>query len=163
MLFRIYLIIVFVSLYQFSFSQNILKGTVYKEGIDSIGAYVTVTNVSQGIVNLSTANGSYKIKVNEKDMIVFSYVGFSPDTIIVEKQLLTDGYDAFLLSNEGVVLEQVTVRGDYKKILLKEESTMKTYITPRLRSQAGMAPKMVLEWHSVLSVIFQKVAKKLEN
>lgn len=141
MFFRIYLILVFVSLYQFSFSQSILKGTVYKEGIDSIGAYVTVTNVSQGIVNLSTANGSYKIKVNEKDMIVFSYVGFSPDTIIVEKQLLTDGYDAFLLSNEGVVLEQVTVRGDYKKDSLERRKYYENVYNTQTKITGGNGPE----------------------
>ena len=140
MLFRIFLITLSISLYQLSVSQNILKGTIYKEGIDSIGAYVTVTNITQGIVNLSTINGSYKIRANEKDMVIFSYVGFISDTIIVEKQLLTDGYDAFLLSNEGVLLEQVTVRGDYQKDSLERRKYYENVYNAQTKITGGNGP-----------------------
>ncbi|MBK7100115.1 MAG: hypothetical protein IPH58_19765 [Sphingobacteriales bacterium] len=140
MLTRIFFITVSIFLFHLSFSQSVLKGTVYKEGIDSLGAYVTVTNVSQGIVNLSAANGSYKIRVNEKDMVVFSYVGFLSDTIIVEKQLLIDGYDAFLLSNEGVILEKVTVRGDYRQDSLERRKYYENVYNKQTKVTGGNAP-----------------------
>lgn len=140
MLYRFISFSILIFLQQITFAQTFLKGKIHKAGSDSIGAYVTVTNITKAFVQLSSANGVYSIEANDKDKIVFSYVGYASDTVIVEQQLLITGYDAYLAIGKAVTLLGVTVTGNYRIDSLERRKYYENIYNKQTKITGGNAP-----------------------
>lgn len=113
MRFRLFCFIILLAIQQQVFAQSTLRGIVYKGNTnDSVFAGVSVTNLTTGMIHNSAKDGSYHIPANDKDKVVFSNIGYYPDTVVVEYQLLLTGYD-LALNNKATTLERVTVTGNY--------------------------------------------------
>jgi len=93
-------------------AQILLKGKIYEAGTDSLISAVNVFNVATKLSVYSGHDGSYTIKATEGNHIIFSAVGFSPDTISITYNMLLTQYDV-TLSRLSISLKPVTVIGSY--------------------------------------------------
>jgi hypothetical protein len=62
-------------------AQSLLKGRIYDKQTDSVLAATTVFNATKKIYALSARQGDYAIDAREGDKIVFTSVGYMPDTM----------------------------------------------------------------------------------
>jgi|SRR5450631_2215521 hypothetical protein len=71
-----------------SIAQRELRGKI--TGNSEILVSTTVRNISQHKVNVSDLGGNYKIGAESGDSVVFSHLGYKPDTIIVNGNMLAE-------------------------------------------------------------------------
>ena len=79
----------------FSFSgyaQSELAGRVTKRGSTEILIGVNIANGTQKKYNVSDMGGNYKVPAAIGDSIFFTYVGYRPDTIIVQSYMLDESF-----------------------------------------------------------------------
>ncbi len=93
-------------------AQIVLKGKIYEAGTDSLIPAANVFNVATKLSVYSEHDGSYTIKATEGNHIIFSAVGFSPDTVSITFHMLLTQYDV-TLSRLSISLKPVTVIGSY--------------------------------------------------
>lgn len=74
MLFRILKYIIFFS--GCSYAQIVIQGKVFDEDTTKVLPFVYVINKNTGFGTVSDINGNFSIKVDEKDTVIFSYVGY---------------------------------------------------------------------------------------
>ena len=74
--------------------------------------YATISNVNTGKHSLSDQGGFYKIEASRHDRIVFTFVGYKPDTLIVEQTTGTQTSNV-VLEAEGRFLKGVEVTSQY--------------------------------------------------
>jgi len=91
-------------------AQQPLKGKVYDMQTDSTLASTTVFNLSRKTYALSNREGEYSIEANEGDKVIFTSVGYLPDTIKVLNYMIDAGYDV-TMTLKNTLLKNVTVRG----------------------------------------------------
>lgn len=90
------------------FAQNFLSGTVRKrENQETLGS-VSVSNKTRHINRLSDEQGVYRIEAAAGDTILFSFVGYRRDTVVVTSPMLAAQYTV-LMDVRPVSLEAVTV------------------------------------------------------
>ena len=94
-------------------AQSIVKGKIYDAKTDSVIATVNVYNVNTKRSARSDLSGSYSIIAAEGDQLVFSIVGYKPDTVTVVYSMLLAQHDV-TLRNEVITLKNVTVTGSYQ-------------------------------------------------
>jgi hypothetical protein len=95
-----------------AFSQQLLKGKIYDKATDSVLAAVTIFNSTRHAYALSSVIGDYAVEVNEGDRLVFTAVGYLPDTVKVMNYMIDAGYD-ITMALKNAYLKTVTLRGGY--------------------------------------------------
>ncbi|MEP7278780.1 MAG: hypothetical protein ABI813_09075 [Bacteroidota bacterium] len=95
-------------------AQQLLKGKIYDKLTDSVLVATTVLNISKKAYALSGRSGSYTIEAVEGDQIIFSSVGYVPDTVKVLNFMIDAGYDV-TMSLKNTLLKSVTIKSaNYK-------------------------------------------------
>jgi len=130
-------------------AQTFLKGKVYEAGTDSLINGVTVFNSTAKLSVHSRADGSYTIMAAEGDRIIFSSIGFVPDTIKVSYDMLLTQHDV-TLSVQAISLKPVTVissysadslaRRDYYKYIYKKQPGITGFNTPQYGVGISLSP-----------------------
>jgi len=114
MIFRPTLILLLLLSICFEISaQNTVKGKVYDAQTDSIIAGVNVYNLNTKQSVRSGNDGSYTIAASEGDRIMFSRIGFRPDTATIIYSMLLALHDVTLYK-EIITLKNVTVTSSYQ-------------------------------------------------
>lgn len=90
-----------------SFAQRTITGTVFSadENEPLIGATIQVKGGVTGTI--SDVDGAYSIRATESDTLIFSYVGFLPQEVLVGAQTTID----VALETDAVNMEEVVVIG----------------------------------------------------
>ena len=94
-------------------AQNNVKGKVYDSQTDSTIAGVNVYNLNTKLSVRSGSDGSYTIAASEGDRIMFSRIGFRPDTATVIYSMLLTLHEVTLYK-EIITLKNVTVTSSYQ-------------------------------------------------
>jgi hypothetical protein len=113
-------------------AQQLLKGKIYDMQTDSTLPSVTIFNASHKLYTLSTREGDYSIVAQEGDKIVFTSVGYLPDTVKVLNYMIDAGYD-ITMTLKNNLLKNVDVRAaNYKADSLKRrEAYAEFYNRPK--------------------------------
>ena len=93
-------------------AQSIVKGKIYDGKTDSVITAVNVYNLSTKQSARSDLTGNYSITAAEGHQLVFSVVGYKPDTVVVVYSMLLAQYDETLF-REIITLKNVTVTSSY--------------------------------------------------
>ena len=101
-------ILAFVSLAAYAQSLTVTGKVIDSEGYEVIGGSVTIKGVA-GVGTVTDVNGNYTLKVNDasKDVLVFSYVGMTPQEVKVNNRSVIN----VTLQADAVLLEDVVVIG----------------------------------------------------
>lgn len=91
-----------------STAQTFLKGKVVDDLYDRVVMGATLKNIQRNNISKSDMGGNYKIAAAPGDIILFSSVGYSPDSITVTYDMLRGPFDIALTRNV-VLLEEVQV------------------------------------------------------
>ncbi len=91
-----------------SYTQTVLKGKVVDEIYDRVVMGASVVNKTQNKSSRSDAGGNYIIPAGEGDIVLFSSVGYEPDSITVTHDMLAGTYDIALV-RKVVLMEEVEV------------------------------------------------------
>lgn len=94
------------------YGQTIVKGKVYEAITDSVIKGVNVFNLNTKQSFRTDVDGSYSITAAEGEQLVFSIVGYRPDTVTVEFSMLLTQHDVTLY-REVISLKNVTVTSSY--------------------------------------------------
>ena len=113
-------------------AQQLLKGKIYDMQTDSVLPSVTIFNASRKLYVLSTRDGEYAVVAQEGDRIVFTSVGYLPDTVKVLNYMIDAGYD-ITMTVKNSLLKNVDVRAaNYKADSLKRrEAYAEFYNRPK--------------------------------
>lgn len=103
-----FLLFFLIALPSAAFAQQELYGKVVKRGGTEILPGVTVFNVSRDKYNQTDMGGNFKITATAGDTLLFSSVGYRPDTIIVVPYMFDENYIVPLTPNV-VTLARVEV------------------------------------------------------
>ena len=95
-----------------SFAQQTVNGKVYSATTDSIITGASIFNRNSKQVVYSGKDGRYSIAASENDILIFSGVGFVPDTVTVQFQMLLTSYDVSM-KQDIVYLPEVRVTSSY--------------------------------------------------
>ncbi len=91
-------------------AQQMMKGKIYDMQTDSVLASTTIYNLTKKAYVVSNKDGGYAIEATEGDKVIFTSVGYLPDTIKVLNFMIDAGYDVTMtLRND--YLKAVTIRG----------------------------------------------------
>jgi hypothetical protein len=93
--------------------QSAVNGKIYEAKTDSLISTVNISNLNTKLSTRSDLNGSYSIVASEGDQLVFSIVGYKPDTVTVAYYMLMTQYDVTLYK-EVITLKNVTVTSSYQ-------------------------------------------------
>jgi|SRR5688572_27769 len=94
-------------------AQNNVNGKIYDAQTDSAIAGVNVYNLNTKLSVRSGSDGSYTIAASEGDRIMFSRIGFRPDTATVVYSMLLALHEVTLYK-EIITLKNVTVTSSYQ-------------------------------------------------
>ena len=95
-------------------AQDNVKGKIYEAQTDSTISGVNVFNLNTKQSVRSGSDGSYAIAASEGDRIMFSRIGFMPDTATVIYSMLLALHDVTLYK-EIITLKNVTVTSSYQQ------------------------------------------------
>jgi len=93
--------------------QSTVNGKIYEAKTDSLISAVNISNLNTKLSTRSDFHGSYSIVASEGDQLVFSIVGYKPDTVTVAYYMLIAKYDVTLYK-EVITLKNVTVTSSYQ-------------------------------------------------
>ena len=110
-----------------------MKGKVYDAQTDSIIAGVNVYNLNTKQSVRSSNDGSYAIVASEGDRIMFSRIGFRPDTATVIYSMLLALHEVALY-REIITLKNVTVTSSYQM----DSLTRRNYYSDIYARQPGI-------------------------
>ena len=114
MIFRPTLIVLLLLAICFEISaQDNVKGKIYEAQTDTTIRGANVYNLNTKLSVRSDKDGSYTIAAAEGDRIVFSRIGFKPDTATVIYSMLLALHDV-TLHKEIITLKNVTVTSSYQ-------------------------------------------------
>lgn len=106
-------------------SQQLITGTV----TDALGALpnVTVTVKGTSISTVTDEKGNFSITVNPTDVLVFSFIGYATQEIIIGTQTTLK----IILSEDSTQLKEVTINAGYYKVKDKERTGSIARITSK--------------------------------
>src|SRR5882672_9446045 len=78
------------------FAQHFLTGKVLKKDSKEFLVSVSIENKTQRRHDLSDERGTYRIQSAQGDVLVFSHVGYRPDTIVVDTSMQAGDYPVYL-------------------------------------------------------------------
>jgi hypothetical protein len=73
-------------------AQQFLTGKVRKQASTEILVSVSIYNTTLQKHDLSEENGSYRLQATPGDRVIFSHVGYQPDTLIITTDMLSGDY-----------------------------------------------------------------------
>lgn len=114
MTYRLFFILLQIGILHSATAQNKVEGKVYNSSSDTTLGGVTVRNKNLRITATSSKEGAYRILAEEGDTLIFSTVGFVPDTIRVQLHMLYTAYDV-TLERKMITLEMVRVSSTYSQ------------------------------------------------
>jgi hypothetical protein len=114
-------------------AQDNVKGKIYEAQTDSTIAGVNVYNLNTKQSVRSGSDGSYTIAASEGDRIMFSRIGFMPDTATVIYSMLLALHDVTLYK-EIITLKNVTVTSSYQM----DSLTRRNYYSDIYAKQPGI-------------------------
>ena len=91
-----------------NFAQTFLTGTVRKKENQEALSSVNVFNKTQRKNRLSDEQGNYRIEAQAGDTVLFSYVGYRKDTVLITSTILATQFPV-LMDLKPASLEAVTV------------------------------------------------------
>jgi hypothetical protein len=91
-----YLIIAFLLFSCPGFAQHFLTGKVLKKDSKEFLVSVSIENKSQRRHDLSDERGTYRIQSAQGDVLIFSHVGYTSDTIVVDTSMQAGDYPVYL-------------------------------------------------------------------
>src|SRR3954465_8729013 len=92
-----YLIIIALMLLSYSGSaQHFLTGKVLKRDTKEILVSVSIENKTQRRHDLSDERGTYRIQSSQGDVLIFSYVGYRADTIVVDTAMQAGDFPVYM-------------------------------------------------------------------
>jgi hypothetical protein len=148
-------------------AQTFLNGKVYEAATDSLINGVTVFNSTAKLSIHSRTDGSYTIMAAEGDRIIFSSIGFVPDTIKVSYDMLLTQHNVTLFV-QAISLKPVTVissytadslaRRDYYKYIYKKQPGITGFNTPQYGVGISLSP---LSYFSAESKKKRQLKKRL--
>ncbi len=89
-----------------------VRGKIYEARIDSTIEGVNVFNLTTKRAARSGKDGSYEIPAREGEVLIFSLVGYKPDTVVVDYSMTLIRYD-ITFYKEIITLKNVTVTSSY--------------------------------------------------
>jgi hypothetical protein len=78
------------------FAQRFLTGKVLKRGSKEFLVSVSIENKTQRRHDLSDERGTFRIRSAQGDVLIFTHVGYQPDTIIVDTSMLAADYPEYM-------------------------------------------------------------------
>jgi hypothetical protein len=110
--------VLFILLFYCADAQHqFLQGKIFHAQTDEVLLEVDVHNLSTDLHRQSDLGGNFKITAKPGDRILFSLVGYLPDTIRVTSYMIDSGYDVRLLESTKE-LPTISVSGDWNKYQL---------------------------------------------
>tara|TARA_B100001109_G_scaffold255527_1_gene259047 strand:- start:1852 stop:2604 length:753 start_codon:yes stop_codon:yes gene_type:complete len=106
---KIWAVVLFLFVFK-SISQENFSAIVENESTGLPMSSVHVLNLTQVIGSITDQKGLFKIKVNVKDTLYFSYLGFKPLKIAVTNDMLKFGNSKFVMTELAFALEEIEVR-----------------------------------------------------
>ncbi len=106
--------VLFTTCFYCASAQRSVSGKVFRDQSDEVLMGVDIFNLTQMLHKQSDMGGNYKIPATIGDVLVFSGVGYMPDTVRVGSFILDSGYNA-MLRPETRSLPMVNVQGDLNK------------------------------------------------
>lgn len=103
-------------------AQSVITGKLYDGKNDSLLAGATIMNITAKQFILSDKNGQYTIKAAENDLLVFSYSGYTPDTIPVEPYMFYTRLDVTLKPSPLLLKGVTVVAGNYQTDSLNRQA-----------------------------------------
>ena len=91
-----YLTIAFLLFSCQGFAQHFLTGKVLKKDSKEFLVSVSIENKTQRRHDLSDERGTYRIQSAQGDVLVFSHVGYRPDTIVVDTSMQAGDYPVYM-------------------------------------------------------------------
>ena len=116
-------------------AQQKVSGRIYSGINDSLLAGVSVYNKKAGAHVFSGSNGEFSIAAHEGDSILFSAIGYEPDTTIVQYHMLLVPVD-ITLAPRATILEEVEVTSNYSAdSLARRNAYQSIYDQPDIRGR----------------------------
>lgn len=135
-------ILALVSIVPGAGAQQLMKGRIYDKDTDSSLVSVTVFNLSRKIYALSTREGDYAIVAQEGDKVVFTSVGYKPDTVKVLNYMIDAGYDVTMaLRNSMLRNVDVHARNYQADSLRRREEYAAFYNQPKNKIISKQGPQ----------------------
>jgi len=106
-------------------AQQLLKGKIYDKQTDSVLVATTIFNATKKVYALSAREGDYSIDAREGDKIIFTSVGYLPDTVKVLNYMIDAGYDV-TMTLKNSLLKNVTV----KSASYQQDSLNRCFLQP---------------------------------
>lgn len=123
--------------------QRIVRGRVSRDQTDEVLMGVDIDNISQQLHRQSDLGGNFKILAKVGDILVFSNIGYMPDTLRVLSYIIDSGYNV-MLRPETRSLPMVSVQGDLNKYQLdslkRREDYKYIYERPVRKINGGTTP-----------------------
>lgn len=121
---------------------QLMKGRIYDKDSDSALVSVTIFNLSRKLYALSTREGEYAIVAQEGDKVVFSSVGYKPDTVKVLNFMIDAGYDVTMaLKNSMLRNVDVHARNYQADSLRRREEYAAFYNQPKNKIVSKQGPQ----------------------
>jgi hypothetical protein len=108
-----FLLVIVLNICSALYAQEKVSGKIYSS-IDSTIKAAAIFNKNLHMPVYSTKDGSYSIFAKEGDTLIFSAIGFKPDTIIVQFSMLLVPYD-ITLQRRMITLETVRLTSSYRQ------------------------------------------------
>lgn len=105
---RILVFAVLMVSYMAAISQVTLKGKVMDSKSDVPLDGATIFNTTQGIFRKAGQNGMFSIRAVENDILIFSSLGYRPDTVQISQDIMATGLFIGLKSSP-LALDTVTI------------------------------------------------------
>ncbi len=138
----LFLLITMVCLAPDSEAQQLMKGRIYDKDSDSALVSVTIFNLSRKLYALSTRDGDYAIVAQEGDKVVFTSVGYKPDTVKVMNYMIDAGYDVTMaLKNSMLRNVDVHARNYQADSLRRREEYAAFYNQPKNKIVSKQGPQ----------------------
>ena len=96
------------------YAQQHVNGKIYSATTDSVIRTASIYNLNLRATAFSGINGSYSIPASEGDTLIFSAIGYMPDTVTVQFHMLMVQHDV-TLQMKIITLQNVNVSGNYQE------------------------------------------------
>ncbi|WP_290797001.1 carboxypeptidase-like regulatory domain-containing protein [Flavihumibacter sp. UBA7668] len=97
-----------------SIAQQQLSGTIFDATTDSTLQDVFIINLNSNQTTVVSKSGRYNIPAAEGNRIVFTAIGYEPDTLKVEFHMFVTGYDISLKQRYNLLKTVVVTERDYQ-------------------------------------------------
>jgi hypothetical protein len=112
-------------------AQQQLSGTVFDATTDSTLQDVFIINLNTNQTTVVSKTGRYSIPSAEGNRIVFTAIGYAPDTLKVEFHMFVTGYDISLKQNYNLLKTVIVTERDYQADSLERRNEYRDLLDNR--------------------------------